>query len=201
MKTIAALILGAALCTLPSFAQTGAQVAAAPVAQPERPTAFADRGDFTIEGFGGVNGSGTERSSVPTASASAGVQVGKGIGRGMAFTGTYLFDEVGKLGTVSVNAKEFDIGLLGAFRKRGRMEPYFRFDAGGYNQHWRFTGGKIADGATQFAVAPGAGFLLTINRFIALDFGVRAVFPVASDPLPWQIQGLVGVVFKMQHSR
>jgi len=225
MNKFAALTLGAALCSalcaVPAFAQEGAARAAAPVPQPER-SAFAEKGDFTIEGFGGVTASGKDREVVPTASALAGVQAAWGVGNFAALTATYSYDDIGKVGTpivsaggagvsagsasvnagsASVNAKEFEVGLLAAFRKQSRMEPYIRLDLGGISQTHRLSGNALLPGVTQFVVAPGAGLLVPINRYVAFDFGVRAVLPVASDPLPWQIQGLFGVVFRAPHRK
>ncbi len=211
MNKFAALTLGAALCSalcaVPAFAQEGAARAAAPVPQPER-SAFAQKGDFTIEGFGGVTASGKDREVVPTASALAGVQAAWGVGNFAALTATYSYDDIGKVGSASVsagsasvNAKEFEVGLLAAFRKQSRMEPYIRLDLGGISQTHRLSGNALLPGVTQFVVAPGAGLLVPINRYVAFDFGVRAVLPVASDPLPWQIQGLFGVVFRAPHRK
>jgi hypothetical protein len=198
MKTIAFLILGAALCALPAFPQEGAAAASSPPAPAVHPSAFAQPGDWSFEGLGGVNASAVDRES--NASGSAGVQAAYGIGHKLAVTGSFLFDDIDKIGSVSVNAKEFNIGLLRSFAQKGRVEPYFRFDAGGMHQGWLEVNHLLVPGSTQVTVSPGFGFLLAVNRVIALDFAVRAVVPAQSNPLPWQIQALVGVAFRLPHS-
>jgi hypothetical protein len=201
MKIFAFLTLGMALCALPAFSQAGAAAAASPPAPLVIPPAFTEKGDMSFEGFGGVNSSGVDRDPVQTAAGSAGVRAAWGIGHKMALTGTFLYDDIGKTGGFSVTAKEFEIGVQRVLRQRGRIEPYLRLDAGGVHQHLRIEGFAVLNGATQFAVAPGLGILVPLTRFFAFDFGVRAVVPVQPNPLPWQIQGLVGFVFRKPAGR
>lgn len=201
MKKLAALTLGAALCALPAFSQTGRQVANAPVAQPQRPPAFAQPGELLLEGLGGVNSSPQDRDVVPTTQASAGVQVTYGYRPRLALTGTFLFDQIGKVGATGVNAKEFEIGVLRSYTGRAHMEPYLRFDVGGIHQTALIRNAKTIAGDTQVMLSPGAGFLVPITRLIAFDFSVRAVVPAAADPLPFQIQALFGVVFRTPRNR
>ncbi len=152
-------------------------------------------GRVDIRGLIGANG-GPDRSPFSDANVSAGVEVGVGLLRNLAVTGTYVYDRVGSIGAVTAHVDEFMGGVRVPFPNKSRVTPYIQTSFGG--AHFNASAFGFGVSTTKFAVAPGGGLDIRIARHfgVGADFRALKAVDVPLGGLSWQYRATGAFIFR-----